>query len=53
MQVCMCSTPAQHFHMLRRQMKRNFRKPLIVMTPKSMLRAQDFAVGRPDFGPLP
>jgi 2-oxoglutarate dehydrogenase E1 component len=40
MQVCMCSTPAQHFHMLRRQMKRNFRKPLIVMTPKSMLRAK-------------
>ncbi len=40
MQVCMCSTPAQHFHMLRRQMRRNFRKPLIVMTPKSMLRAK-------------
>ena len=36
----MASTPAQHFHMLRRQMKRNFRKPLIVMTPKSMLRAK-------------
>src|SRR5690606_11398849 len=30
--------PAQHFHLLRRQMKRNFRKPLIVMTPKSLLR---------------
>ncbi len=40
MQVCMCSTPAQHFHMLRRQMRRNFRKPLIVMTPKSMLRVK-------------
>jgi 2-oxoglutarate dehydrogenase E1 component len=40
MQVCMCSTPAQHFHMLRRQMRRNFRKPLIVMTPKSMLRSK-------------
>ena len=40
MQVCMCSTPAQHFHMLRRQMRRNFRKPLIVMTPKSMLRTK-------------
>jgi 2-oxoglutarate dehydrogenase E1 component len=40
MQVVMASTPAQHFHMLRRQMRRNFRKPLIVMTPKSMLRAK-------------
>lgn len=37
-QVCQPSTPAQHFHMLRRQMKRGFRKPLIVMTPKSLLR---------------
>ena len=38
MQVCMPSTPAQMFHMLRRQMKRNVRLPLIVMTPKSLLR---------------
>jgi 2-oxoglutarate dehydrogenase E1 component len=38
MQVCVPSTPAQMFHMLRRQMLRAFRKPLIVMTPKSMLR---------------
>jgi 2-oxoglutarate dehydrogenase E1 component len=38
MQVCHPSTPAQYFHLLRRQMKRNFRKPLIVMTPKSLLR---------------
>ena len=38
MQVCYPSTPAQYFHLLRRQMRRNFRKPLIVMTPKSMLR---------------
>jgi len=38
MQVCVPSTPAQMFHMLRRQMLRGFRKPLIVMTPKSMLR---------------
>jgi 2-oxoglutarate dehydrogenase E1 component len=37
-QVCVPSTPAQMFHMLRRQMLRSFRKPLIVMTPKSMLR---------------
>jgi 2-oxoglutarate dehydrogenase E1 component len=38
MQVCTPTTPAQMFHMLRRQMVRNSRKPLIVMTPKSMLR---------------
>ncbi|MHC1728824.1 MAG: 2-oxoglutarate dehydrogenase E1 component [Syntrophobacteraceae bacterium] len=38
MQVCYPSTPAQYFHLLRRQMKRSFRKPLIVMTPKSLLR---------------
>ncbi len=37
-QVCVPSTPAQMFHMLRRQMKRKLRKPLIVMTPKSLLR---------------
>ena len=37
-QVCVPSTPAQMFHMLRRQMKQPFRKPLIVMTPKSLLR---------------
>jgi 2-oxoglutarate dehydrogenase E1 component len=38
MQVCVPSTPAQMFHMLRRQMHQSFRKPLIVMTPKSLLR---------------
>ncbi|HVE44279.1 MAG TPA: 2-oxoglutarate dehydrogenase E1 component [Gammaproteobacteria bacterium] len=38
MQVCMPSTPAQIFHLLRRQMVRAYRKPLIVMTPKSLLR---------------
>ena len=38
MQVCVPSTPAQMFHLLRRQMIRNCRKPLIVMTPKSLLR---------------
>ncbi len=38
MQVCIPSSPAQMFHMLRRQMLRSFRKPLVVMTPKSLLR---------------
>ena len=37
-QVCIPSTPAQMFHLLRRQMVRNCRKPLVVMTPKSLLR---------------
>ncbi len=38
MQVCVPTTPAQDFHMIRRQMLHNVRKPLIVMTPKSLLR---------------
>jgi len=38
MQVCVPSTPAQMFHLLRRQMVRALRKPLIIMTPKSLLR---------------
>jgi len=41
MQVCVPSTAAQMFHMLRRQMLRPFRKPLIVMTPKSLLRKKE------------
>jgi len=52
MQVAYCSTPASYFHVLRRQMKRDFRKPLILMTPKSLLRHKrcvsplaDFAEG--------
>src|SRR6202041_1750280 len=38
MQVCVPSTPAQMFHLLRRQMLRPLRKPLVIMTPKSFLR---------------
>jgi 2-oxoglutarate dehydrogenase E1 component len=38
MQVLNCTTPANYFHALRRQMHREFRKPLIIMTPKSLLR---------------
>ena len=37
-QVCNCTTPANYFHVLRRQLHRDFRKPLILMTPKSLLR---------------
>ena len=52
MAVCNLTTPANYFHKLRRQLKRNFRKPLVVMTPKSLLRHKlavsplaDFAEG--------
>jgi 2-oxoglutarate dehydrogenase E1 component len=38
MAVCNITTPANYFHALRRQLKRNFRKPLVIMTPKSLLR---------------
>ncbi|MEJ2422383.1 MAG: 2-oxoglutarate dehydrogenase E1 component [Acidobacteriota bacterium] len=37
-QVCNLTTPAQYFHALRRQLKRNFRRPLVIMSPKSLLR---------------
>ncbi|MDR3401213.1 MAG: 2-oxoglutarate dehydrogenase E1 component [Chthoniobacter sp.] len=49
MQVCNLTTPAQYFHLLRRQMKRPFRKPLILMTPKSMLRLEAAASKVEDF----
>jgi 2-oxoglutarate dehydrogenase E1 component len=49
MQVVMPSTPAQYFHVLRRQVKRGFRKPLIVMTPKSMLRLKEAVSPVDDF----
>ena len=47
MQVANCTTPANYFHILRRQTHRNFRKPLILMTPKSLLRHKQ-AVSRLD-----
>ena len=40
-QVCNPTTPDQYFHLLRRQMKRSFRKPLVIMTPKSLLRSKE------------
>ena len=53
MQVCNLTTPAQYFHALRRQIHRDYRKPLVIMTPKSLLRhpravstQDDFTKGR-------
>jgi len=51
MQVCNITTPANYFHALRRQVRRNFRKPLIVMTPKSLLRHKLAISPLADFGP--
>jgi 2-oxoglutarate dehydrogenase E1 component len=39
MQIANCTTPAQYFHLLRRQMRRPFRSPLVIFTPKSLLRS--------------
>ncbi len=50
-QVVNATTPANFFHLLRRQMKRNFRKPLIVMSPKSMLRHKLVISNIEDMGP--
>lgn len=49
MQVVHPTTPAQHFHVMRRQMKRAFLKPLVVMTPKSLLRLDECVSTRDDF----
>ncbi len=50
-QVAYCTTPANYFHVLRRQMHRPFRKPLILMTPKSLLRNKHCTSFLADFGP--
>jgi 2-oxoglutarate dehydrogenase E1 component len=49
MEVANLTTPAQYFHVMRRQMKRAFKKPLILMTPKSMLRLEAAASKLEDF----
>jgi len=49
LQVANLTTPAQYFHILRRQMKRPFRKPLILMTPKSLLRSEQCVSSINDF----
>ena len=51
LQVANCTTPANYFHILRRQVKRDFRKPLILMTPKSLLRHKRAVSGIAEFGP--
>ncbi len=50
MSVCNITTPANYFHALRRQMKRNFRKPLVIMTPKSLLRHKAAVSALSEFG---
>jgi 2-oxoglutarate dehydrogenase E1 component len=51
MQVANCTTPANYFHILRRQLKREFRKPLILMTPKSLLRHKRAVSRLDELGP--
>ncbi len=50
-QVVNCTTPANYFHVLRRQVNRDFRKPLIIMTPKSLLRHKRCVSKLSDMGP--
>ena len=51
MQVANCTTPANYFHVLRRQLHRDFRKPLILMTPKSLLRHKRAVSRLDEMGP--
>ena len=51
LQVVNCTTPANYFHVLRRQIHREFRKPLIIMTPKSLLRHKRCISTLAEFGP--
>jgi 2-oxoglutarate dehydrogenase E1 component len=51
MQVANCTTPANYFHILRRQLKRDIRKPLILMTPKSLLRHKRAVSRLEELGP--
>ncbi len=50
-QVVNCTTPANYFHVLRRQLHRSFRKPLVVMAPKSLLRHKRVISNLADFAP--
>jgi 2-oxoglutarate dehydrogenase E1 component len=51
LQIANCTTPANYFHILRRQLYRPFRKPLIMMTPKSLLRHKKAVSSLAEFGP--
>jgi 2-oxoglutarate dehydrogenase E1 component len=51
MQVANCTTPSNYFHILRRQLKRDIRKPLILMTPKSLLRHKRVVSTLAEMGP--
>jgi 2-oxoglutarate dehydrogenase E1 component len=51
MQVCNLTSAANYFHALRRQIRRKFRKPLVVVTPKSLLRAREVTSPLADMGP--
>ena len=51
LQVANCTTPANYFHVLRRQLNRDFRKPLILMTPKSLLRHKKAVSSLEEMGP--
>ncbi len=51
MQVANVTTPANYYHILRRQIRRTFRKPLVLMTPKSLLRHKQAVSPLKDFGP--
>jgi 2-oxoglutarate dehydrogenase E1 component len=51
LQIVNCTTPASYFHVLRRQLHRDFRKPLIIMTPKSLLRHKRVVSTIAEFGP--
>jgi 2-oxoglutarate dehydrogenase E1 component len=50
-QVANCTTPANYFHILRRQLHRKFRKPLVIMTPKSLLRHKRVLSNLAELGP--
>ncbi len=52
-QIANCTTPANYFHLLRRQIHRQFRKPLIVMSPKNLLRHPQAKSGLWEFDEIP
>ncbi len=51
LQVCNLTSAANYFHVLRRQVRRDFRKPLVIMTPKSLLRSPEVASALTEMGP--